>query len=105
MAGGRPEQAAEKLMEGAIATADPGLRADLLKLYQNGGDPKGCAVLTDPSGAAINPSCETVHRDICTASAEIIRLRTQTGRKDLADETRNTATTEFGCPAAELRSP
>jgi tetratricopeptide (TPR) repeat protein len=105
MAGGHPEQATEKLMEGAIATADPGLRADLLKLYKNGGDPKGCAILTDASGSAINPSCETVHRDICSASAEIIKLRTQTGRKDLADETRNTATTEFGCPAAELRSP
>jgi tetratricopeptide (TPR) repeat protein len=105
MAGGHPEQAAEKLMEGAIATADPGLRADLIKLYQNGGDPKGCAILTDASGSAINPSCETVHRDICTASAEIIKLRTQTGRKDLADETRDTAVTEFGCPAAGLRSP
>jgi protein O-mannosyl-transferase len=105
LAGGHPEQAAEKLMAGAIATADPGLRADLLKLYQNGGDPKGCAILNDASASAIDPSCETVHRDICTASAEIIQLRTQTGRKDLADETRNTAVTEFGCPAAELRNP
>jgi len=105
LTGGHPQQAAEKLMEGAIATADPGLRADLLKLYQNGGDPKGCAILTDASGSAINPSCETVHRDICTASAEIVKLRAQTGRRDLADETRNTAVTEFGCPAAELRNP
>jgi tetratricopeptide (TPR) repeat protein len=104
LAEGRPEQAAEKLMEGAIATADPGLRQDLFKLYQNGGDPKGCAIQTEASGSAINPACETVHRDICTASAEVIKLRTQTGRRDLADETRNTAVMDFGCPAAQLRS-
>jgi hypothetical protein len=105
LAGGHPEQAAEKLMEGAVATADPGLRDDLLKLYQNGGDPKGCAVLTGASGSAINPSCETVHRDICMASAEVVKLLTQTGRRDLADETRNTSITEFGCPAAGIPRP
>jgi protein O-mannosyl-transferase len=104
LADGRPEQAAEKLMAGAIATADPGLRQDLFKLYQNGGDPKGCAIQTEGSGSAINPACETVHHDICTASAEVIKLRTQTGRRDLADETRNTAVTDFGCSAGPLRS-
>lgn len=105
LADGHPEQAAEKLMEGAIATADPGLREDLFKLYQHGGDPKGCAILTEASGSAIDPSCETVHRDICTASAEIVKLRTQTGRRDLADETRNTAVMDFGCPAGQPGSP
>jgi tetratricopeptide (TPR) repeat protein len=105
LADGHPEQAAEKLMEGAIATADPGLHQDLFKLYQNGGDPKGCAIVTEAAGSAINPSCETVHRDICTASAEIIILRTQTGRRDLADEIKNTAVTDFGCPAAPQSEP
>lgn len=104
VAEGQPERAAEKLMEGAIATADPGLREDLFRLYQHGGDPKGCAILNGPSGSAINPSCETVHRDICTASAEVVKLRTQTGRRDLADETRNTAIVDFGCPAEQLGS-
>jgi protein O-mannosyl-transferase len=104
LADGRPEQAAEKLMAGAIATADPGLRQDLFKLYQNGGDPKGCAIQTDALGSAINPACETVHHDICTASAEVIKLRTQTGRTDLADETRNTAVADFGCPVGQFGS-
>lgn len=56
-------------------------------------------------GEVIDPSCETVHRDICTASAEIVKLRTQTGRRDLADETRNTAVMDFGCPAGQPGSP
>ncbi len=102
IAGGHPEQAAENLMAGAIATADPGLRDDLFKLYRSGGDPKGCAVLAGPTGLAINPSCETVHHDICMASAEIIKLRTQVGRRDLAEETRNTAIADFGCSAEQL---
>ena len=105
LAEGRPEQAAEKLMEGAIATADPGLRGDLFNLYQKGADPNGCAIVAEGSGSAINPSCGTVHRDICAASAEIIKLRTQTGRRDLAAETANTAVKDFGCPAGQLRSP
>ncbi len=99
LAENRPEQAAEKLMEGAIATSDSGLRQELFKLYQNGGDPNGCAIRTEGASADIDPSCKTVHRDICIASAEIVKLRIQTGRKDLADETANTAAKEFGCQA------
>lgn len=105
LAENHPEQAAEKLMEGAIATADSELRQDLFKLYQNGGDPNGCAIRTEASGSEIDPSCKTVHHDICIASAEIVKLRLQTGRKDLADETRNTAINEFGCPAEQIRIP
>ena len=55
--------------------------------------------------ADIDPSCKTVHRDICIASRNCASCASQTGRKDLADETRNTAAKEFGCQAEELRSP
>jgi len=65
----RPEDAAVALAEGVLATGDPGLRSDLVKLYQSGLDSKGCAVAAGPQGPALNPSCEIVRRDLCEAAA------------------------------------
>jgi protein O-mannosyl-transferase len=69
----RGEEAAVALAEGMFATGGPGLREDLLKLYQSGVDAKGCAVYSGPRGPALNPSCEIVHRDLCEAAVRANR--------------------------------
>jgi len=79
----RGEDAAIALAQGMFATSDPGLRQDLLKLYQSGLDSKGCAVVAGPRGPALNPSCEIVRRDLCEGT-------TRAGRQDLRQQ--------LGCP-------
>jgi tetratricopeptide (TPR) repeat protein len=64
----RGEDAAIALAEGAFLTGDRNLRDELLKLYQSGVDPQGCAVVQGPHGPTLNPSCEIVRRDLCEAA-------------------------------------
>jgi tetratricopeptide (TPR) repeat protein len=79
LAQSRGEDAAIALAQGMFATSNRMLRADLLKLYQSGVDSKGCAVISGPRGPALNPACEIVRRDLCTAAA-------QAQRSDLAGQ-------------------
>jgi protein O-mannosyl-transferase len=69
LAQSRGEDAAIALAQGMFATSNGILRADLLKLYQSGVDSKGCAVISGPRGPALNPACDIVRRDLCTAAA------------------------------------
>ena len=69
----RGEEAAMVLAEGMFVTSDPGLRRDLLALYQSGIDAKGCAVVPGPNGPALNPNCEMVRRDLCVGAARAHR--------------------------------
>jgi tetratricopeptide (TPR) repeat protein len=101
-AGKRAEDAAITLMEGVLVTKDPGLRAELVNLYRNGLDTKGCALMPGANGPALNPSCETVHRHLCAASVGTIRIRLESGRRDLAEDMRSSALRDFGCPAGPL---
>jgi tetratricopeptide (TPR) repeat protein len=79
LAQSRGEDAAIALAQGMFATSNTLLRTDLLKLYQNGVDSKGCAVISGPRGPALNPACEIVRRDLCAAAA-------QARRSDLAGQ-------------------
>jgi tetratricopeptide (TPR) repeat protein len=101
---GRPDEAAVALMEGVMLTTDKGLRNELLRLYQSGLDGSGCATMAVPGNTALNPACEMVHRHMCAASAGTIRLRLETGRKDLAEIMKQTALKEFHCAAEELEA-
>ena len=69
LAQSRGEDAAIALAQGMFATSNGTLRADLLKLYESGVDSKGCAVINGPRGPALNPACDIVRRDLCTAAA------------------------------------
>jgi len=69
----RGEDAAISLEEGMFVTSDPGLRDDLLTVYQSGIDTKECALVPGPQGPALNPSCDIVHRDFCAAAAHVQR--------------------------------
>lgn len=102
LAAGRPDDAAVALMQGVLVTSDQGLRGDLIKLYRNGLDLKGCAVMPGANGDALNPGCETVHGHLCSAMGETMRLRLETKRDDLAESLKKTAVKDFGCPAGPL---
>ena len=101
---GRPDEGAVALMEGVMPTTDTGLRNELLRLYQSGLDRSGCATMAVPGNTALNPACAMVHRHMCAASAGTIRLRLETGRKDLAEIVKQTALQEFHCAAEELEA-
>ena len=101
---GRPDEGAVALMEGVMLTTDKGLRNELLRLYQSGLDGSACATMAVPGNTALNPACEMVHRHMCAASAGTVRLRLETGRKDLAEIMKQTALKEFHCAAEELEA-
>ncbi len=86
LADGRADEAAVALAEGALVTSDMGLRQELLRLYQDGLDAKGCATTAGPYGPAINPSCETVRRHLCAASNQALQLYTRMGNTELAEK-------------------
>jgi hypothetical protein len=98
----RGEDAAAELMEGQMLTGDLSLRDELLTIYRNGLDTKGCAVANGPNGPTLNPACETVHAPMCKAVAGTIRMRLRTGRRDLAESLKRGALGQFGCAAAPL---
>jgi tetratricopeptide (TPR) repeat protein len=101
---GRADEAASSLMEGVLVTADTGLRNELLRLYQGGLDRSGCATMPIQGNTALNPACEIVHRHLCVAAAGTIRLRLETGRRDLAETMRQTALKEFHCQPESLEA-
>ena len=99
LASGRADEAAVALVEGAFVTSDPRLRQDLLSLYQQGLDTKGCATVPGPNGPAINPSCEIVRRHTCAAAAATIPVYLRVGRRDLAELLKDSVSRDFGCSA------
>ncbi len=100
VAAGRADEAAVKLVEGVILSADSSLGDELLGLYRSGLDRDGCAVLG--GRGALNPACDIVRRHFCAAAAEAIRVDLQTARDAQAVETRNAALHRFNCPAGPL---
>jgi tetratricopeptide (TPR) repeat protein len=97
LANERADEAAVALVEGAFVTSDPRLRQDLLSLYQQGLDTKGCATVPGPNGPAINPSCEIVRRHTCAAAAATIPVYLRVGRRDLAELLKDSVSRDFGC--------
>ena len=102
LAAGRSDDAAAKLLEGVILTADVGLWEELLSLYRSGLDPEGCATISGPRGPSLNPACEIVRKHFCAAAPDTIRIRIQTLRRDLAREMKDTALQKFRCPPGPL---
>src|SRR5579871_3189811 len=102
LASRRGEDAAVALWEGVFLTADRRLQEQLMNLYQKGSDPKGCAVRTGPDGSTIDPSCEIVHKHICAASVDTIKVRLKSSDRDLATTQKRTFVRDYGCPAGPL---
>jgi tetratricopeptide (TPR) repeat protein len=102
IAGGQPEDAATALMEGMLVTSDMGLRRQLIDLYSKAAGENACAIVSGPNGPAINPKCGLVHRNLCEASADAIRIRLQTGRPDIAADLKKSSLNDYGCPAGPI---
>ena len=102
VAGGQPEDAATALMEGMLLTSDMGLRQELLSFYRTATGENACAITSGPNGPAINPKCPLVHRNLCEASVDAIRVRLQTGRRDIAAQLKKSFLNDYGCPAEPL---
>ena len=91
----RTFEAATVLVQGGVITGDPSMRAELIRLYRMGLDPKDCALL--PGSGALNPDCETVHQQICAAAVGLEQLSRETPRTDTVGQLRKIPTA--GCLA------
>jgi hypothetical protein len=96
----QPDDAAKALMAGMILVGGPALRDRLIQIYasRNG----SCALTQGQNGPAVNPACPAVQRDICAASADIMRLQLRRHRPDLAAQMKNIALSRYACDADPL---
>ena len=93
----RYDEAARWLLSGFMVTGDGELRQATIDLYRGAGDPKGCAIKETEDGPTLNPACEPVRQQLCAATEEAIRIQSQTGRRDLAEQLAESAATNYGC--------
>lgn len=98
----RWEDAALVSMEGLLASGDQNFAASLGELYKTGIDPDRCAFQQTPQGSVLNLRCAPVHRELCQASAELMKLYRQSGHIDFAQGIRSKAIEQFGCLAKEV---
>ena len=101
-AAGQPEQAATALLVGMLVTSDMGLRQQVIELYRAGLDQQGCAIVAGPNGPAINPACALVHRNLCDASADAIRIQVKTGHAAIAATLKKSFLQEYRCPPGPI---
>jgi tetratricopeptide (TPR) repeat protein len=99
---GRREAAALVFMEGLLASGNQNLVLTLRELYKTGIDPDGCAIKQTPQGIVLNSNCAPVHRDLCQASAELIKVYKQGQQDDIIHAIRSKAIEQFGCTAEKL---
>jgi tetratricopeptide (TPR) repeat protein len=66
---GRDQDALAAMVAGVIITNNETLRQELGRMYRAGLDPDGCA------DGSLKPGCPTVHRNLCAAAADVLRLR------------------------------
>jgi len=93
------DTAAVALLTGFMVTGDADLRQALVDVYRAGLDTEGCAVKQGPSGVVLNPACAIVHRHLCVANNEAIRVQRQLGRTDLVQQLEMTGASIYGCAA------
>jgi protein O-mannosyl-transferase len=100
VAEGHKEEATVALAEGIVVSGGraPELLQELRELYATGLDPQGCGIVQVSHGEYLNNSCETAHKDLCRASAELVSIYRQKLRPNAANRTKQYAVT-LGCPA------
>ena len=91
--------AATALIAELLVTGDRRAITQLEELYRGGVDEKGCALLTTAQGTSLNPSCELVRREFCSASADLAEIYSWNRRADLADAVESRAMNSYGCAA------
>jgi tetratricopeptide (TPR) repeat protein len=102
LAADRKEEAAVALVEGLMLTGDRNVMEALRNLYRSGLGPKGCAITQSANGPSLNAACESVHRHLCVAPADMMRAYLQMRRPEPAAHLKTTALIDYGCPAGPL---
>ena len=97
-------EAAVVLTEGMLITADPGLRANLVRLYGSSSDPANCTLMAGPNGPAINPRCQIVVDHACAAAPGVLQALDEIGRRQEAMEKKQTFIREFHCAVGTLNA-
>ena len=95
-------EAAVVLTEGMLITSDPGLRANLVRLYGSSTDPANCTLVCGPNGPAINPRCQIVVDHVCAAAPEVLKALNDTGRRQEAIEKKQMFMSEYRCAPGPL---
>jgi len=98
----RKEDAAVALLQGLVLTGDQHLMPFLKQAYDHKLDPDGCAFIQTTDGTSLNGRCRVVHKDLCAASAAVIRSAAARADATLVEEARAEAVTKFGCSNDEL---
>ena len=96
---GDPTQAEITMLEGFIA--DPsvtGFVTRLTTLYSKF-QPQSCA-LTRTGNPSLDLNCPLVHDQVCAAARSVSMLYGQSGKRNQAAATANTAVDQMGCPAS-----
>jgi hypothetical protein len=100
---GRKEEAALALVEGVLVSGSRNLLTPLSVLYKYGVDPEGCGIKQTESGPLLNNLCGTVHKEICTGSAELMGLYHRSLRPEFEADMRSKAMEQFSCTPDELK--
>jgi tetratricopeptide (TPR) repeat protein len=96
---GQWRQAAVALLEGqTLSPNNPAFLADVLDLYKQR-DPQGCELQNIAGSSRLNLACPAVHEDLCSALANVARLRRARGEAGLGELTGHSAQVDFGCQA------
>ena len=94
--------AATVLMEGSFVSSDNTLRQDLIDMYRSTSNGQSCAIVNGPYGPAINPNCPMVHRSLCDAGLDAVRIHAAAGHIDAAAGLKRSLLNQYSCPAAPL---
>src|SRR5262249_34485815 len=88
-------QAVITLFEGLVMDPSHSKYASLAKELYKLIDPQGCAVVT----TGLNLQCPMLHNDVCAASRNVFREFHKRDQQTAADQTRQSAVRDLGCPA------
>jgi len=94
------EGAAVTLLEGSALTGDKRISHELWTLFQGSLDSEGCALKPPGEGMELNLQCPSVKRFLCPATANAIAVQMRLGHASVAQQLRNTALREYGCPVS-----
>ena len=97
LAGGKADEAAVALTEGALITGDMSLRQRVIDLYREGLDTEGCAIVAGPNGPALDANCAVVRRHTCAGAEAALGVYTRLRRGDLASKLKDAMEKSFGC--------
>jgi hypothetical protein len=103
---GRRDEALAALMEGSLITSDHRLQRKLIADYADRPEDRGCAISYARAAPEVNFSCPAVHKQVCSVSADVIRLGLKAFGRETAERLKNEFGVKFGCAeAAPSRIP